>query len=341
VLIFCASSVAISAFVMVCLSLLYVRNLWIGAFFAVVVSVSMTAITFFFRRTGNVAIATHLFATIVFVSIISAVATTGAINSPVSVLLLSVPVLIFLVAGWQSGLLWSAITLVGYLSICYLSLRGVSFVQVMREENRSIVIMAMWSLSCILIIGCLSLYDRIVGSLTTALRAERERFRHDALFDPLTGAYNRDSFQKKFDEALHTISYSGGRLALLRFDINNIKAINAQLDYEAGNELIKCVASQCIVALGDSGYLARFGAGEFSVLMPLIKDRGEVISMIAKIQNALAKPVEISLGARLIVKSSMGGVLAPDFSISGRSLMRGAQDALVECGERGEGFVLR
>jgi len=342
----CAVTVALAAFIMMCISLLGIRNLWIGVACAAAVSVGMMLVAVYFVRTASLNITANLFALIIFGSITGAVVFTSGWNSPVTFLLLSVPVIIFLVAGRTSGLVWSVITMFAYLIIYDLHRADYYFIQIMHEENRDVITTFLWCLACIIIISCLSLYDLILQGLTATVREERERFRREALYDPLTGAYNRDSFQKKIVESLEITRMSGGRFALLRFDIRNLKTINAQIDYASGDELVKKVADSVQAAINRDNdnkkyILARFGSGEFSVLMQDIKDRGEVISLASRIRKVLAEPVEISSDVKVQVQNSIGGVLAPDFSVDVRFLMRGAQDAMIECAEREEDFILR
>jgi len=342
----CAAIVSVLILVMVCISLLQIRDLWVGVIGALIVFISIIATIFFFRRYGKLITTVNFFAAIIYGSITAAVVVTGGWTSPVTFLLLSVPVVIFLVAGRSYGLLWSVITAVSYLVIYQLYRTDMHFVQVMHEENRVPVTALMWCLTSFIIVGCLALYDYIVDGLTSALREERENYKKQALFDPLTGVYNRDSFQKKLTEALDITRMSGGRFALLRFDIRNLKTINMQIDYASGDELVKKVANLVQESINRDNdnkkyILARFGSGEFSVLMQDIKDRGEIVSLASRIRKVLAEPVEISGDVKVRVQSSIGGVLAPDFSVDVRFLMRGAQDAMVECAEREEDFILR
>jgi diguanylate cyclase (GGDEF)-like protein len=341
VLSFSAVGLAISSFVMLCLSLLMVRNLWIGVLFSVVVSIGMGLTAYFFRINGRILITANIFSVLMFVSIGTAFLVTGGIHSPVAFLLLAVPVMIFMVAGRKSGLLWSLVVLMFYLAVFYLDRKGISFVQIMREQNRELVTTSLWYLSAVIIIGFLAIYERIVGGLTVAIHDEKSRFHDGAIYDALTGFLNRESFQQTFEEALHEVSSSGGRLALLRIDIKNLKQVVSQLGYDVGDELVRQLSGLCRQAVASEGVLGRFGSGEFCILLPKVRDRGQVISLVSRLKRDFGNHIEISEGIKLPVRIGMGGVFAPDFSISSRSLLRGVQDALVECDALRENFVLR
>lgn len=341
VLVFASISVAFSSFVMMCLSLLLVRNLWIGVLFSVVVATGMGLTAVLFRRNGHILMAANIFAILMFASIGSAFVVTGGINSPVAFLFLAVPVSIFMVAGRKSGLLWSCITLLGYLIVFYLQHSGVNFVQIMRSQNVEMVTTSLWYMSGVIIIGFLAIYERIVGGLVTAIHEEKSKYHDEAIYDALTGFLNRESFQEKFEEALHKVSTSGGRLSLLRVDIKNLKQIVNQFGYDMGDELIKRISAICQDALGAEGFLGRFGSGELCILIPEAEDRGRIISLISRIKKDCGHYIQASNGVKLPVRLSIGGVFAPDYSISSRSLLRGVQDALVESESLRENFVLR
>jgi len=336
-----AIGIGLAAFFMLCLSLLMIRDWWIGVLFAYLVAIGMGTAAFLFGRNGKIFIAANVFSCLMFISIAAAFLVTGGIHSPVAFLLLAVPVSIFMVAGRNYGLIWSLLTLLFYLLVFMTSQMGVELIQIMRDENREVVTTSLWYLAGVIIIGFLALYERIVDSLTSAIHAEKSSYHDEAIYDPLTGFLNREAFQEKFEDALHGVSLSGGRLALLRVDIKNLKQIIAQFGYEVGDELVKKVSAICLKAVGYQGLSGRFGSGELCILIPQVQDRGQIISLISRLKKECGNYIETADGIKIPTRLSIGGVFAPDFSISSRSLLRGVQDALVECESLQENFVLR
>jgi len=193
----------------------------------------------------------------------------------------------------------------------------------------------------VIIIGFLALYERIVGGLTEAIRDEKLKYSDEAIYDELTGFFNRQAFQDKFEEALHGVTLSGGRLALLRVDIINLTQIIGQCGYEAGDELVKKISTLSMQAVDQQGICGRFGSAELCILIPSVQDRGQVISLISRLKKTCGSYIEMADGIKVPVRLSIGGVFAPDYSISSRSLLRGVQDAMVECESLQENFVLR
>ena len=80
--------------------------------------------------------------------------------------------------------------------------------------------------------------------------------------DPLTGLYNRRSF----DSALaHALDHRDGA-ALVLFDFDGFKAINDDHGHPVGDAVLRAVAAACQEVVRDGDCLARFGGDEFAVI---------------------------------------------------------------------------
>ena len=84
---------------------------------------------------------------------------------------------------------------------------------------------------------------------------------------PITGCANRSSFftvaQREFAHALERQQ----PLALLCFDIDNLRQVNNRWGHSAGDQVLRDCARTTASLLGTNDYLARLGDGEFGVLM--------------------------------------------------------------------------
>ena len=80
-------------------------------------------------------------------------------------------------------------------------------------------------------------------------------------YDSLTGFLTRTYFDKiLFDKAEKRLIQEGG--SIVHYDLNNLKLINTQYGYEAGDLLIKYCAKR-IKVLGGFGIYVRLGGDEF------------------------------------------------------------------------------
>lgn len=104
--------------------------------------------------------------------------------------------------------------------------------------------------------------------LSLANQRLRSALLEKALFDSLTGLRNRHHL----DEALHSqmalAVHTHTPLSCLMIDIDHFKTINDRYGHEAGDLVIKSVATIVQRAVRDIGMAFRYGGEEFLVLLP-------------------------------------------------------------------------
>lgn len=102
---------------------------------------------------------------------------------------------------------------------------------------------------------------------TRALRRKLEDARRAAEFDHLTGLPNRRSFEARF-ETEHAIARQAGEDLCVAFcDIDNFKQINDTHGHEAGDRVLKAVASDLDRLTDELCHVARHGGEEFVILL--------------------------------------------------------------------------
>jgi diguanylate cyclase (GGDEF)-like protein/PAS domain S-box-containing protein len=119
--------------------------------------------------------------------------------------------------------------------------------------------------------------DGVVIALTdvSARRAEEEalfaairRLEEQTTRDFLTGLYNRAYLFEILDRERSRAVRYGQPLAVLMVDLDDFKRVNDDHGHDAGDALLRMVATALKSAVREGDVLARYGGDEFCVLLP-------------------------------------------------------------------------
>jgi len=175
-----------------------------------------------------------------------------------------------------------------------------------------------------------------------------QRLKQFGVTDTLTGIKNRRYFDQRLVEEVARAQREDSPLGCLFVDIDKFKRINDNLGHPVGDAVIAETASRIASQLRTSDVLARYGGEEFVVLLPAM-DRMASWEIAERIRCALAdEPVAYRVdGAdgRLDVTVSLGLACVTPRAGSdprgvGESLLRRADDALLEAKEKGRNRVV-
>jgi diguanylate cyclase (GGDEF)-like protein/PAS domain S-box-containing protein len=146
-----------------------------------------------------------------------------------------------------------------------------------------------------------------VSQDVTDRRRSDERLRYLARHDPLTGLLNRSAF-----EARVAVDTRGGTeqrpSAVVIVDLDQFKVVNDSLGHDYGDRLLVACARRLQRAVGDAGFVARFGADEFGVL--LAPAPGSVQrAQVDELARTISREVDIGEGEHSFPTASVGAVL--------------------------------
>jgi diguanylate cyclase (GGDEF)-like protein len=132
-------------------------------------------------------------------------------------------------------------------------------------------------------------------------RLRAEEYRQLALFDPLTGVYNRRAVEMRIGEEIKRCTRRKVPLTLVVLDLNDFKEINDTHGHLAGDVALKEFA-QCLKrASRGSDIVGRLGGDEFMILLP------ECTLMQLKIVLRRLDPLEIEFQKQRIKFSFSAG----------------------------------
>ena len=112
-------------------------------------------------------------------------------------------------------------------------------------------------------------------------------------------------------------------------DIDHFKRINDSLGHDAGDELLKVLASHIKSSVrGYDDVVARFGGDEFCILISL-HDHEEARHMAQRIMLKMKEPIELS-GRRMVMTTSIGISVFPEDGRTCEELLKNADLALYQ-----------
>ncbi|WP_075792601.1 tetratricopeptide repeat-containing diguanylate cyclase [Massilia putida] len=160
-------------------------------------------------------------------------------------------------------------------------------------DNRRLQQRIWWPLAGIgtlaaLIVGLLY---RKVRRANTALEEKNRQLKRQSALDPLTQLYNRRHFQEFM--AREGCGTAG---ALFLVDVDRFKGINDTLGHAAGDAVLKTIAHNLRLALGETDMIVRWGGEEFLVFLPAVA-RAALDDVALRILHGIsAHPVEYRNG---------------------------------------------
>ncbi|QIK78163.1 bifunctional diguanylate cyclase/phosphodiesterase [Sphingomonas piscis] len=161
------------------------------------------------------------------------------------------------------------------------------------------------------------------------LRADGERRAAImASTDASTGLNNRKGFADRGQELRERAALGGQHLVIISLQINRFKAINDRHGYEAGDELLKLVASAMQQAAGEGAIVARMSGDEFAVAMTFAEEDVTDAEWVADaLLRAVTRP--FTLGERMMQVGAFAGLASAEPSDAGiPDLLRRADIAM-------------
>jgi diguanylate cyclase (GGDEF)-like protein/PAS domain S-box-containing protein len=180
------------------------------------------------------------------------------------------------------------------------------------------------------LLGRLWIYEDITHERQTAHQliylAER---------DPLTGLYNRHSFQEQLKRMIATSLRRGDRFALVYFDLDEFKYINDSFGHSAGDLVLVRIAGEISIQIRSTEMLARLGGDEFAILSTL--DPGyDVGALPVRIVNAISSIPFNFRGTNLRLTASVGVALFPEHGETAEELVAHADAAMYQAKNQGK-----
>jgi len=188
------------------------------------------------------------------------------------------------------------------------------------------------------LIGCI--FGLVHGGYIHIISRLHEEVSILAITDELTSLFNRRYFMNRLNQELARSRRYGHKLSLMMIDLDFFKGYNDMHGHQAGDELLKALASCFRSLVRGSDWAARYGGEEFVIVMPET-NREQTIALAERICAGIARyPFtygEQQPGGKVTV--SIGTAEFPSDADSLGDLIRKADQAMYRAKETGRNRV--
>src|SRR5262249_14953339 len=154
-----------------------------------------------------------------------------------------------------------------------------------------------------------------------------------ALYDDATGLANRALLVEQLDQLLSRPDRTRP-IAMLLADIDRHRRVNETFGFGAGDALVEVIAERVRTSVRGQDLVARYGGGQFAVVMPDVIDEYDAIVVADRLVQGFAESVSID-GVEVNVSGSIGVALAPTGHTDHLDLLRSSEIAMHRAKEAG------
>ncbi len=182
-----------------------------------------------------------------------------------------------------------------------------------------------------------NLLQGLLTDITERKRVEASA-RELASRDMVTGLLNRRGLDAAFANVL-TAQGLKHPVAVLQIDLDRFKAVNDTFGHEAGDRVLREVATILERCVRRSDVVARVGGDEFVVVLPGIETIDKAQDIAMAIITGVSTPIVIGAGRRAEIGASIGIAFAEWPGETAASLLRRADAAMYTAKHSGRGRV--
>ena len=177
---------------------------------------------------------------------------------------------------------------------------------------------------------------RQVDQRTCELRESRERYRHMAQHDALTGLPTRVLLRDLLMQALDTARNSQENLALLMLDLDRFKQINDFYGHHVGDQVLCTIAERLRAHVRKTDSVARIAGDEFVILLTGLSDPRQAEGIAGEILDVLSEPVVLGTN-EIPLSVSIGVCTLPDEPVDAETLLKRVDAAMYRAKASGRG----
>ena len=152
--------------------------------------------------------------------------------------------------------------------------------------------------------------------------------------DSLTGAFRPHVLEDKLQRAIVESAERKDCVGVVFIDLDRFKLTNDTYGHAAGDAMLKAVAERAATVLRSGDVISRKGGDEFVVVLPGIKTEAEAEMVSRKLRKVITAPFVFE-GQPLEIALSMGVAVAAHGDVSGKELLKAADELMYEAKRSG------
>ncbi|WP_299809116.1 EAL domain-containing protein [uncultured Roseibium sp.] len=172
-------------------------------------------------------------------------------------------------------------------------------------------------------------YYATITDISERKRQEQLATRN-ANFDILTGLPNRRLLIDRLRQTLQRNKQLGELTALMILDLDRFKTVNETYGANAGDHVIRTVATRLTEVLGPDQTVARMGGDEFAILLTDPEDRWQIEQTVRDILSEVEKPIVLENDTRVVLSGSLGITLSPNDGLEDEALLQQADTSMYQ-----------
>lgn len=276
-----------------------------------------------FKYSGHYAICGNIFASVAYSATLAGVSALSSHDAlALLMVLLTLPLLVSLMAGVLSGMIWLGVVAM------------TPFIQVVLgySDSYSKFYLISWGGACSGVLISIYVGHYYREGIVSRLNSERTRFEFAAAHDALTGLSNRATFDRRLRECIEYCSLHGTKAVLAYIDLDSFKPINDTFGHQAGDIVLIAIAGRLRQLVRKTDTVARLGGDEFAILFD--QDcPSDLEPLLRRLNQVVEAPIDV-FDNRLSVGCSVGVVVCPDDGLHPHQLAHKADERMYEAKRR-------
>jgi diguanylate cyclase (GGDEF)-like protein len=165
------------------------------------------------------------------------------------------------------------------------------------------------------------------------------RLREQALHDPLTGLYNRQSLNELVNREIRLAERRRYPISMVMCDLDHFKAINDNYGHLVGDEVLRVVSELVKRSYRASDIYFRYGGEEFLIVLPGMTDVAAV-ERTEQLRFAVRETPVVIGSAAVNITASFGVATFPQHGMTCDALIAAADRAMYAAKNAGRNRVI-